>query len=149
MEKSELVYKTNTASFEDVKTHLTSCDKNFTPPLSEKVDIAEYAKKIADRAVNFESWDAEKLAGLIACYFNDAAKKGFITNVSVLGEYGGKGIASALMTNCIERVKEQDFQAIELEVNKSNSGAIGLYKKFNFFEIETKDESIIMRLEIE
>lgn len=148
MENSALVYKTNTASFEDIEVHLTACDKNFTPPLSEKVNIAEYSKKIAVRAANFECWDAEKLVGLIACYFNDAAKKGFITNVSVIGEYGGKGIASVLMKNCIKRAKEQDFDVLELEVIKNNDGAVKLYKKFYFFEIESKDKSIIMRLEI-
>lgn len=146
MKDSQFVYKVDTASFKDVENHLKACNDNFTPPLDEKVDITEYSKKIAEKAITFESWHAERLIGLVACYFNEPEKKGFITNVSVLHEYGGKGIASILMKNSLMYAKENDFETVELEVNETSQNAISLYKKFDFCEIGCRSENIIMRL---
>lgn len=149
MESTEIVYKIKTAAEPELLTHLTKCKNNFIPALDQTVDIAQYSKKIAENAVSFEAWTGNELIGMIAAYFNDAEnKKGFITNVSVLKEYAGKGIAAKLMTNCIVFAKEKKFSAIVLEVNNTNRPAIKLYNRFNFNNTTFKGDLNIMTLNL-
>lgn len=57
--------------------------------------------------------------------------EGYVTNVAVLPEYRGQGIAKALISKQLEN--EMDF--ITLEVRKSNYPAISLYEKMGFDKI--------------
>ena len=77
--------------------HLLRCDARFTPPLSTRVDIAAYAKKIRDEAWTFEAWDRRGLAGLVAAYVDPGKRSCDITDVSVLAEHCGKGVATRLV----------------------------------------------------
>lgn len=56
------------------------------------------------------------------------AGEGYVTNVAVLPEYRGRGIAKALIA---EQMKN-DMEFITLEVRESNTPAIHLYKKSGF-----------------
>lgn len=140
-------YNINTATSDDIDIHLTACNDNFIPALSEKVDIADYALKLSKHAVNFEAWDGGVLAGLIAAYFNDTENGlGYITNVSTVGGYSGRGIASNLLKRCIAYGQEQQFESIALEVNKQSLGAISLYQKFGFVTTGESDNMLKMNL---
>ena len=146
MLQETIQYKIKTADFNNVFTHLVKCNDNFIPKLTDKVDIAAYSKKIAENSVTFEAWLKDELIGLIAAYFNDSKNHvGFITNVSTVKEYSGKGIASRLMKSCIKYAGEHQFNEIALEVFNKNVGAIQLYKKFGFHNSSTKDDLIIMK----
>ena len=144
---TNITYKIKTATAEEIYFHLKECNANFIPPLDEKVDIQEYSKKLVDKSVTFEAWEDRILAGLIAAYLNDAEKKsGFITNVSTLKKYMGKGIASELMTRCIDYSKKHNFKEILLEVSEKNIEAIHLYTKNGFKDIENKNGMLVMKL---
>lgn len=107
-------------------------------------------KKIAQNSVTFEAWLNEELVGLIAAYINDEKKQtAFITNVSLIKEFGGRGIASQLLTNCIIFTKAQNFKEIVLEVNGKNLQALKLYEKFHFSEKATKGDLKIMHLNLQ
>jgi ribosomal protein S18 acetylase RimI-like enzyme len=144
-----LRYTVNTSSAKDILLHLVSCDKIFDPALSTRVDLNAYASKLYENAVRFEAWSESELVGLIAAYFNPDSMAGFITNVSVLKEKLGKGIASALMQDCIKYAGERGYHEIALEVMKNNDTAIGLYRKFLFTESGKKDNAILMTCNIE
>ena len=146
MLQETIQYKIKTADFNNVFTHLVKCNDNFIPKLTDKVDIAAYSKKIAENSVTFEAWLKDELIGLIAAYFNDSKNHvGFITNVSTVKEYSGKGIASQLMNRCIAYAIEKQFSEITLEVFHKNSSAFELYKKFHFKQTAVKDDLIIMK----
>lgn len=148
MDKSLIEYKIKTADHKEVELHLTQCDNDFIPLLSKRVNINDYSKKIADNAITFEAWKGDKLIGLIATYFNNAENQtAYITSVSVLKEQMGLGIASELLKKCIEFAKQKNYKKINLEVNIGNKPAISFYKKFNFIEIGTKEDSLIMQLQ--
>jgi ribosomal protein S18 acetylase RimI-like enzyme len=139
-------YKINTVTAGQVLEHLKKCNHNFVPNLDEKVNLELYAEKITKHAMKFEAWVAGELAGLIAAYFNDENKQSaFITNVSTISDYSGKGIASQLLTNCISFAKANRFAAINLWVNSRNSNAIALYSKFGFKQTDVKDEELEMQ----
>jgi len=93
----------NKAGAIQIAAHLRACDNMFVPPLSGRVDIDSYAKKIADKSIRFEGWVEGELVGLVAVYCNDgAAPFAYITSVSVLPQWGGRGIASQLVECCID-----------------------------------------------
>lgn len=149
MEEKKINYKIKAASEKDVFLHLRECNDSFLPPLNEKVNIDEYAKKIFEKAITFEAWEDDILVGLIAVYFNDLNRRvGFITNVSVVKKYMGMGVASVLLENCIEYATHKGFAEIQLEVDKKNMTAILFYKKYNFMDVGISADVILMKLEI-
>ncbi|MBK9533048.1 MAG: GNAT family N-acetyltransferase [Chitinophagaceae bacterium] len=146
MISAEINYKIQSADEKDVFTHLKKCKENFVPALDKTVNIADYSKKIVENSVTFEAWVNNDLAGLIAAYFNDPKNvAGYITNVSVLHDQAGKGLASRLLKNCISYAAENNFKEISLEVFYKNEKAIGLYQKNGFIETEQKNDLIIMK----
>ena len=50
-------------------------------------------------------------------------------------EYWNMGIASMMMEEALEMIKETSLKVLDLEVKEDNLSAINLYKKFNFQEI--------------
>lgn len=123
----------NKATEEEISNHLSICDDDFVPPLSRRVAIGSYAHKIAENAMRFEAWEADVLVGSIAAYCNDSERRiAYITSVSVLRRWQGRGIASRLLELCVEYVKERGFDCIELEVDSGNVGATKLYEKNSF-----------------
>lgn len=150
MDSVTVIYKIESAEVKDVLAHLIKCKDNFIPGLDETVDIPAYSKKIAENSVTFEAWLNDELIGLIAAYINDEKKHtAFITNVSLIKEFSGRGIASQLLTDCINFAKDQNFKEIVLEVNSSSRQALKLYEKFHFSEKATKGDLKIMHLNLQ
>lgn len=70
---------------------------------------------------------------MVAAYCNDHEKRiAYITSVSVLKAWAGKGIAAKLMQRCIEHAKAAGMRQISLEVASDNAPAIKLYEKSGF-----------------
>jgi GNAT superfamily N-acetyltransferase/SAM-dependent methyltransferase len=128
----------NRASVSQIATQLLACDKFFVPPLSGRADIACYAEKLIDKSVRFEGWVKGELVGLVAIYLNNEAASAYITNVSVLPEFGGQGVASQLILHCIEHLCKLGCTRLELEVGENNIAAMRLYEKHGF-KITKKD----------
>lgn len=132
-------YLSNKASEAEIADHLLHCDVDFASPLRSRVQISDYAKKIASKATRFEAWSGSTLVGLVAAYCNDQEKLiAYITSVSVLRNSTGKGIAYRLMNQCIEHAKELGMRQISLEVARGNTSAIRLYRKSGFVASRTK-----------
>ncbi len=148
MHKANIDYKIKTATSIEINSHLMECDDSFSPSLSETVNIEAYSKKIHEFAVTFEAWCNNELIGLIAAYFNDkTSNAAFITNVSVINSFKGKGIASVLLENCIDFAKTKQMKKVVLEVSIENKKAIRLYEKYNFKERRIMGDSKKITLE--
>lgn len=146
MPLSTILYKINTAAYQDVYRHLLDCNENFIPKLSLETGIAAYSSKIVQNCVTFEAWENGELAGLIAAYFNDSSKKaGFITSVSTVNRLTGKGIASTLLKQCIAYGEEKEFNEIGLEVSPENTVAVKLYEKYGFIRSALKNDRVFMK----
>lgn len=134
---------------DQVQKHLEAVSKSFVPNLSSYVNIENYSKKIAEKAVLFfEKDNNSNLIGLVAVYDNNEEKFGWITNVSVNPFVHNKGIASKLLKECINFFKNKNYSNIKLEVFDNNEKAIKLYKKHNFKLHEQKENKFIMKLEL-
>jgi ribosomal protein S18 acetylase RimI-like enzyme len=129
---SPLEYRRDTATTDDVRAHLTLCDADFTPPLSARLDLGDYAAKLAERADRFEAWDGDRLVGLVAAYVTPGAPEAFITNVSVVSELRGHGVAAALVGDCIDRARASGAAALKLEVATADRAAGRFYEKLGF-----------------
>lgn len=137
--------RTKTASECEVLNHLTECGNSFITPLSNRTDLKIYSRKIVENAITFEAWHAHKLVGLIAAYFNDEQKhSGFITNVSVVPDYEGKGIGSQLLLRCLSYSVAEGYREVRLEVDIRQDKAIRLYQKHRFVQVAERDDQIIM-----
>lgn len=124
---------TGQATCGDILAHLRACDATFEPVLSGRVDLVEYAEKLSRKAVTFEAWEGDLLVGLVAGYFNDATtREGFITTVSTLPEFTGRGSASALMAMALRYAADHGFETLSLDVGEHNQPAQNLYRKWGF-----------------
>lgn len=139
----------NKADTVQLAAHLRACNDVFMPPLSDRINVDDYASKIAGRAQRFEVWVNCELVGLVAAYCNDLERRtAFITSVSVLPKWQGQGIASRLMEICVGHVRSLGFKRIELEVEGSNAAAVTLYMKHGFTKNGSNSSSKNMILDL-
>lgn len=142
-------FNLNKADTTQLAAHLRACDAVFTPQLSDRVNVDDYASKIANRAQRFEAWINCDLVGLIAAYCNNLERRtAFITSVSVLPIWQGRGIASRLMAFCISYMQNLGFKRIELEVEDSNAAAVTLYMKHGFTKNSSNSQAKNMILDL-
>lgn len=149
MNSSSFQYKIKTATCQTIINHLKKCADCFVPRLHTYVNVTEYGKKIFSKSTTFESWDGNNLIGLVAVYYNNyETKTGYITNVSVLKDYQGFGIASKLIGNAIDFGKENTFILLALELDVDNTKAFNLYKKHGFVVVGKIKNNILMNKDI-
>lgn len=83
--------------------------------------------------------------GLVALYCNDShSGTAFISNVSVLPDWGSKGIATRLLESALEQARLAGMQEIRLEVDRGNVHAIGLYRKAGYAALPGETPAILM-----
>lgn len=140
----------NQASAAELAEHFDRCDTRFIPRLSERVDITDYAQKIATNAMRFEAWSGDVLVGLVAVYCNDKVTlSAYITSVSVLQEWAGEGVAVRLLDRCIAHAKAVGLRQIGLQVGLDNVRARSLYAKIGFIARNTGEQFVEMTLGLE
>ena len=146
-------FSINEADEEQIARHLQLCDADFVPPLSERTDLAQYARKIANAAIRFEARVGTELIGLLAVYCNDCSgRTAFITSVSVMRQWQNKSIATRLLTDCIGHLRAIGFDQVSLEADLRNSDAIRFYRRHKFISDSkgpATGRSVLMRLDIE
>ena len=124
----EITFHQCQADAEALEAHLRACDLDFDVPLSQRVDIGEYARRLAEKAERIEAWQDGQLVGLVAAYPNSAPSSAFITNVSVLGAVRGRGLAERLVREALSRLGDLGSPRVELEVSRGAAPAIALYR---------------------
>jgi ribosomal protein S18 acetylase RimI-like enzyme len=86
----------------------------------------------------YGAFDEENLVGICGCIQEKRTKTKHIAEISqmyVSPTYNGKGIATKLMENVMEKAfSNNDTEQIILAVSNSNDAAIHLYKKLGFVQ---------------
>lgn len=137
----------NRATVADIGRHLLACDEQFVHSLSKRVDIYEYSKKIYSQAERFEVWAGNSLVGMLAAYCNDLTHRvAYITSISVLNNWQGKGIALQLLNRFMDYAQQKGMHRVQLEVEKENKRAIGLYKRSGFTAVDETNSNVTMNL---
>jgi ribosomal protein S18 acetylase RimI-like enzyme len=70
--------------------------------------------------------------GLVAAYVTPGAPEAFISNVSVVSELRGRGVAAALVADCIDRARGSGAATLTLEVATADRAAGRFYEKLGF-----------------
>lgn len=114
---------------------LYKVDRLFPTPLSEKVNIDGYARKLHDSATVCFAEDNGTIVGIVGGYTENVINNtAFISIVGVLPEFNGKGIATKLLSEFIERAKLKRLNAVHLYADKNNSVAVHIYQKLGFVD---------------
>jgi len=143
-------YSSNSATVDQLSDHLRRCDRGYVPPLSERVVIDDYARKIAKRATRFEAWSDGGLVGLVAAYLPTAVDDPvFITDVSVHPEHRGRRVASVLLDECAAFARGHGVHRLQLEVDRQNRPAIALYEASGFHAISDAGDNVTMERSVQ
>ncbi len=129
----------------EILKYFKSNSRVFFEPLDNRVNIDEYARKLAKFSTQFWLYDEGSPVGFMAAYLNDTSSKiAYISTISVIKSYQGKGGGKLLINNLIQLAARKKFYKIRLEVAANNSKAIRFYRKQGFYLFMKKDESYIM-----
>lgn len=129
-------------SFEEIFEYLNLCDRNFNPPLSFKVDLNSYSKKISELAVHYCAIFNQKIIGLTCCYCNDPNKDiAFLSVTCIHPDYFRKGIGEKLTLYVESDLKTRNFRRIRAEIDIENVASQNLHKKLGYTIVETKGTS--------
>jgi len=135
------------ASQAQIAKHLRACDASFVPPLHQRVDIDNYAAKLAAKAECFEAWSGAELVGLLAAYCRQPqASEVFVSNLSVTPAWHGRGMASALLQVCIDHARQAGCERLVLKVSHGNVAAAVFYKKRGFAVVGSAADSQTLQL---
>lgn len=122
----------NESNSDEVLRHLRAADAEFMPPLSQRVELREYADKLCEQAERDEAWSGTELVALVATYCNDRKRGAYISNVSVLRAFRGQGLGDALVRQAMERAREKRLPMITLHLHADNRAALALYQRHRF-----------------
>lgn len=101
----------------------------FAIPWSRESFWEEAAKKDAYYLLAVDD-EGDKVIGYVGVWL--IFDEGHITNVALIPDYQGQGIASAMIKNIIAIIGEKGINSMTLEVRPSNKPALKLYEKFGF-----------------
>lgn len=105
-----------------------------------------YLIKLSSNAELATHYFPNGLAGFVFFYCNDPEKKfSYITLIGTNSKYRNKGIGSSLVSHVLSISKSRGYNECRLEVLKSNSPAIFLYKKLGFEISENRGEKLLLR----
>jgi len=115
---------------------------SFKTPWSETLFYNEIFKAISVSRV-------AKINGKVVGYLsaNIIIDEGHILNIAVHPEYRGLGIASYMVKEMLEIMKESNCRSVFLEVRFSNEEARKMYEKFGFCLLGTRKNYYISPVE--
>lgn len=127
---------------------LSLLGENFTPDeLYSRVDIRQYAQKLSEKAF-FLIVDKNGIQqGFIAYYLNAEQSLVFITRIAVNEFFRHQGIGRQ-MIDALSNYYSNSFEAIELEVERTNEVARRFYHNMGFCIKENRETKILMRREL-
>lgn len=139
----------DTASAPEILAHLERCSAGFSPPLAERVDLADYAARLTGSATRFEAWVGAALVGLVAVYCNAPdRKRAFVSNVSVEATHQRKGISRLLMQAAAIHARKHGFAELSLEVDTGAASALALYHALGFEKVTEVGRTLTMHLDL-
>ena len=137
-----MIYKFGKLSFDAVLCFLQETDTVFQTPLSQKVNLSEYARKLSDYSM-FSYCEIEgRIVGMISCYVNRPPVS-YISNVCVRGEYQHRGVFSGMFRLLIAELKQRGIKTVRLEVNDQNENAQEVYRHFDFVPVDRAGENSV------
>ena len=124
-----------------VKEFLATVDKDFPVPISEKVDISDFSRKLCEKATIVTEIKENKIVAMAAGYTENTENQ--LAYVSILGtikEYRGQGLANKLLSEFINISKQKGLKGVHLYTAQTNECALSVYSKHGFTEYIVENE---------
>lgn len=137
-----LLFSYGKLTFEEVRQFLQETDNEFPTPLSARVDIDAYAKKLSEFSDFSICRDGESIVGMISCYTN-RPPIGYISNVCIMSAYQGLRVFSELFHRLVDKVKGNGIKIIRLEVDSNNTKAKDVYIHCGFSVVACDNKCIL------
>lgn len=145
---NDILIQVNEIKLEELYRFQVICDKDFIPPISSRVDLREYSRKLHDHSERITVTVDGNLAGLLCIYANDSQTSvSYISLVAVLKGYRRLGLGNALVEKAVSLSQRKGMSSIKLEVGKDNTAAQHLYRKFGFIVEKENDLTLLMTRE--
>ena len=128
-------------------SHIAGLEKEcFSSPWSENAVL----EGMRHNTVFFKAVSDFEFAGYAGV--TAVAGEGYINNIAVTARHRQKGVGSLLLNRALDFAREEKLDFLSLEVRRSNTAAISLYKKLGFktegerkgFYDNPKEDGIIM-----
>lgn len=117
----------------------------YTPSyLLREVNIALYAQKLSEKAHFLLMKKDDMTIGFIAYYLNRESSIIYITLITVHRDFRHQGVGRIMMQSLINEYK-QEFNYIDLEVEKTNKFGQLFYKSEQFVLLEQRKEKFLLR----
>jgi ribosomal protein S18 acetylase RimI-like enzyme len=131
------------AGYEDepgLLAFIESVDYSFNPPLSTRVDLGPWLKKVLKMGVVLVSVEQTNIEGVIAFYCNDReSRQAFITFLGVAKSARRQGIGRGLLEEAILVCRRKGMKSVLLTTGSGNEASIPLYRELGFKEEEDRE----------
>lgn len=124
---------------EVIHRFLIETDNLSIPPLSHRMNLLDFARKLQKNATLFEYTLEGKVIALNAVYVNKNPVDSFATSLAVLPEYEGYGLGAKLILKAIKYCKEYGSEGYRLQMRESNSDMLNFYLNKKFAVISEED----------
>lgn len=128
-----------------IKRFLEVVDQQFYEPLSQRVDIHEYASKLSQNAKNlFLIEGGSRDIAHVAFYECLKEKSIFISSIAIVKKHHNRGLGGHLLDIIKAYAKENNYKKIELEVDVRANKLVSFYKKNSFFELRRDGNTLLL-----
>jgi ribosomal protein S18 acetylase RimI-like enzyme len=135
-----LRYENSNYDVKDIEAFIRKLDKDFVPPLSNRVDLKAYAEKLVKEGIVLvarNSKDRSSLQGMLGFYCTpEEFDVAFISFLGVVPSARGQGLANHLLAECKNIVHLAEMDAIETRTWHTNTAGIRAYLRCGFTIVE-------------
>lgn len=126
----------NKISKKEIEVFIKLVDRNFAPPLSERLDLVAYSEKLFQKASTIFIYKKNKPVSGIFFYKDPESRIIYIPLVATLTQFQGKGYFQLLLNELFKLLKGTLYNIVKLETWQG-SKALNYYIKSGF-RIEEK-----------
>ena len=134
--------------FGEITEFLNRIDSTLPTPLSQRIDISEYALKIIERGNVLVVYDNAKIVAAVLFYANDSInKKAYITLIATDPTSENTGYGGSLLEVSEKSAKQAGMRYMTLETEFCNNRAIAFYTKRGY-KVDFADQKLHMIKEL-
>jgi 1-aminocyclopropane-1-carboxylate deaminase/D-cysteine desulfhydrase-like pyridoxal-dependent ACC family enzyme/GNAT superfamily N-acetyltransferase len=118
-------------------------------PLSERLDLDAYARKILAHADIAFAFIDKTIVGMVVLYANDTeTRAAHVPMITVAPFARRKGVGVALMSRAMALARQRKMHSLNLTVLKENSAAIAMYRGLRFRDVSRDGARIVLQAEL-
>lgn len=118
---------------------LKKVDKTLPVPLSDRVDLAEFARKNLERGFVYAiEQDGEIVCAALFYYYFQTETAAYLDLLATAPGYSGRGYAGQVMDAIEAAAKQAGMTEFHLHTNDTNKSALSLYSKRGYEIIKTE-----------